>query len=211
MLYLLTTFALAAQAPEPPLVVASEQAEALADFEKFHHQAQVAETALMISTLGLVPLTVVALMGPGNFTRPELALIAGPLVLGAGMYAVAIPWMVVAGRKAERALGGLGGTTRPRINQAAVLSYGLGLGTFVLGTALLSSGRLSPAAVDVVVPATVYGSVGFVTLAIPFCIAQLEHLNRHDPGGASQGSRVHRVLVAPLVWGQGVGLVVSGR
>ena len=42
-------------------------------------------------------------------------------------------------------------------------------------------------------------------------VAQIENLNRVGMAGPEQGTVVHRVLVAPVVWGEGVGLGVGGR
>lgn len=224
MLLLLTSLALAAEAPvgslgsevptlEPAVSVSDSSAERLQDFEKYRRRVQVAESALFLSYLGYLPLVVAVSRSPDfRYSPPQLALIMGPAVLGIGMFCTAIPWMAIAGRRAELALIDLGGQSRPWISKVAVLSFSAGLTALVLGSTLISI----PAVYNgdlfgPVFSGTILASTGLILVSLPLSIAQLQHLNQHHPEGPVSGTRLHGVLVGPFVSKESAGLSLSAR
>jgi hypothetical protein len=132
-------------------------------------------------------------------------------VLGTGLFYGTIPVMAVAGLRAERALLELGGETRPRISRAAVLLSSVGLGTIALGATLAGTGLVPDQAAYSGVFVSTLSGASIVIATLPFAIAQIEHLHRHNPAGSSQGTRAHRLLVTPYASRDQAGLSLSAR
>ena len=164
--------------------------------------------------VALAPLAIVLSRqsDPLSWSDAQSGVALGGLVLGGASMAAALPWMAASGLRAERLLVSQGGAGRPGLGQAALWTYGAGMVTVVgYGSAMLLAAQ-GGTSLPAWSAAAAFGVGGGLLLSSAVLgIAQIENLNRAGLEGPDQGTLVHRVLVAPVVWGQGVGLGVSGR
>jgi hypothetical protein len=177
--------------------------------------AERAETLMVAApVLALAPVAIVLSRqsDPLSWTDAQSSVALGGLVLGGASMAAALPWMAASGLRAERLVVSQGGAGRPGLGQGALWTYGAGMVTLVGYSSALLLAAQGGTSLPAWSAAAAFGVGGGLLLTSAVLgIAQSENLNRVGLAGPEQGTVVHRVLVAPVVWGEGVGLGVSGR
>ena len=177
--------------------------------------AERAETLMVAApVLALAPVAIVLSQqsDPLSWTDAQSGVALGGLVLGGASMAAALPWMAVSGLRAQGLAVSQGSAGRPGLGQGALWTYGAGMVTLVGYSSALVLAAQGGTSLPGWSAAAAFGVGGGLLLTSAVLgVAQIENLNRVGMAGPEQGTVVHRVLVAPVVWGEGVGLGVSGR
>ncbi len=188
---------------------AADGPDAYAHAKRNAERAEVLMLAAPVVAVAPVAIVLSQQSDPLSWSDAQSGVALGGMALGAAGLAAALPWMAGSGLRAQ---GQLPAASRPGLGQAALWTYGAGMATVVgYSSALILAGRGGTSLPGWSAAAAFGVGGGLLLTSAVLGVAQIEHLNRASQTPANEATLVHRVLVAPVVWGQGVGLGVSGR
>ncbi len=195
-----------------PALAAQTPAQVYAQSKTNAERAETLMVAAPVLALAPVAIVLSRQSDPLSWTDAQSSVALGGLVLGGASMAAALPWMAVSGLRAQGLVVSQGGAGRPGLGQGALWTYGAGMVTLLGYSSALVLAAQGGTSLPGWSAAAAFGVGGGLLLTSAVLgVAQIENLNRVGMAGPEQGTVVHRVFVAPVVWGEGVGLGVSGR